>query len=114
MPSDLLRDDAPYFRVAVARVIVTGLAAAHERDPMSQRFSYVRYDETRARIQANFKAQFEDLERAIEFLPRGRPQALAFTHLEEAYMWVGKALRDEQIQVDGAVLEEPRRGEVTP
>lgn len=81
---------------------------------MSNRFSYVRYDDTRVHKQGAFKAQFEALEAAVEFLPRGRHQALALTHLEEAYMWIGKALRDEQIAFDGAVVEEPRRGEVTP
>ena len=79
---------------------------------MSQRFSYVRYDAARAQKQAMFKAKFEDLEcMAMKLLPDGRARSLFLTALEEAYMWTGKAIRDEQIAVDGAVSEAAERGE---
>jgi len=79
---------------------------------VSQRFSYVRYDEVRAAKQGYFKGLFEAIEENVMTgLPDGRPQSLCLTALEEAYMWVGKAIRDEQIAVDGAVKEEAHRGE---
>lgn len=41
---------------------------------------------------------FESIERyASEHLVEGRAKSLLLTHLEEAYMWTGKALRDQQI-----------------
>jgi hypothetical protein len=62
------------------------------------RFSYVAYDETAKAKQEAFKARFEQLEAmAIETLPAGRSLSLFLTALEEAYMWTGKALRDEQV-----------------
>lgn len=62
------------------------------------RFDYVKYDETSEGKQIGFKELFKGLEQMVELhLPKGRPQSLVFTHLEEAYMWVGKAIRDEQV-----------------
>ena len=76
------------------------------------RFSYVRYDKTIAALQAHFKNDFEHLEGlANEELPNGRWKSLFMTKIEEAYMCVGKALRDMQIEKDGKVIEEPHRGE---
>lgn len=76
----------------------------------NSRFSYVRYDAKRAAKQEAFKAKFEEIEEMAEaLLPAGRYKALFLTELEHAYMWTGKALRDEQIAVDGAVVHEPHR-----
>ena len=100
------------FRHALARVLVHAAGGGLEKEPMS-RFSYVRYDETRAAAQSIFKKAVEEVEKHIVcLLPEGRAQELALQRLEETYMWVGKALRDEQIAVDGKVVEEPHRGEV--
>ena len=57
------------------------------------RFDYVRYDESSKNLQAQFKASFEVVERDFQFLNDSRAKALALTKLEEAYMWVGKAIR---------------------
>lgn len=66
---------------------------------MSQRFSYVKYDEKSAAIQEEFKRRFEDLEGFAEkYLDDSRPRSLFLAALEEAYMWTGKAIRDEQIK----------------
>lgn len=66
---------------------------------MSQRFSYVKYDDEAVKLQEAFKKKFEDLEKlAVEYLPESRPRSLFMTALEEAYMWTGKAIRDEQIK----------------
>lgn len=64
---------------------------------MSERFSYVKYDEASVKNQEAFKKQFELLEIMADTLPNGRAKSCLLTHLEEAYMWVGKAIRDEQL-----------------
>ncbi len=60
-------------------------------------FDYVKYDELAIAVQANLKRQFEGIEATIQTLDNGRAKSLAITKLEEAYMWCGKAIRDEQI-----------------
>ena len=77
---------------------------------MSNRFSYVRYDEESAKKQERLKAGFEFLEKEIEAsLPGGRYKALCLTAMEETYMWTGKSIRDEQIARTGKVDEQPER-----
>jgi hypothetical protein len=62
------------------------------------RFDYVRYDESAFALQADFKHSVETLERHIEHgLKSPRAKALALTKLEEVYMWIGKAIRDDQL-----------------
>ena len=65
---------------------------------MSQRFSYVKYDQQSAAAQETLKGHFEALEALVEALPNSRAKSLVMTHLEEAYMWTGKAIRDAQIE----------------
>lgn len=74
------------------------------------RFDYIKYDETAAEDQAQFKLMFEEMERAVlKNMRPGRASSLVLTKLEEAYMWVGKGIRDEQIARNGAVeLQEQR------
>lgn len=74
------------------------------------RFDYVKYDVDSAEIQSFFKESFEALENLVEqMLASGRAKALVFTKLEEAYMWVGKAIRDAQVSKHGiAELQESR------
>lgn len=82
------------------------LAAA----PSSIRFSYVAYDEMSQHIQLAFKRLFEEIETLLEqALPNSRPKSLVLTSLEEAYMWVGKAVRDAQIERKKKVDEQPGR-----
>lgn len=65
----------------------------------NQRFSYVKYDEQAVKKQEDLKKLFEQAEAMIEAnLPNGRAKSLVLTHLEESYMWTGKAIRDEQIE----------------
>ncbi len=74
------------------------------------RFDYVKYDEEAVALQGKFKDMFERLDKAVETgLSRGRASALAVTKLEEAYAWIGKAIRDDQIERSGAAqLQEER------
>ncbi len=77
---------------------------------MSSRFDYVKYDDKATTLQANFKAKFSELEELVTSnLSSIRAKALVLTKLEEAYMWVGKAIRDDQIERNGpAELQEER------
>lgn len=75
-----------------------------------QRFSYVKYDDKATKLQIVFKGGFEQLTAVVDaHLPDGRAKALVHTKLEEAYMWVGKAIRDEQIARTGKIDEQPER-----
>lgn len=64
---------------------------------MSRRLDYVKYDERATIQQSAFKDLFLDLENMAEGLKDGRAKSLVMTYLEITYMWVGKAIRDEQI-----------------
>lgn len=78
---------------------------------MSRRFDYVKYDKTAADKQAAFKSKFEELEKmAYDLLPDGRNRNLFLVAIEQAYMWTGKAIRDEQIARNPASPDEPARG----
>ena len=74
------------------------------------RFDYVKYDAKATADQAAFKTEFQKLEGMADTLLKSpRAKALVQTKLEEAYMWVGKAIRDDQVTRNGgADLEEAR------
>ncbi len=77
---------------------------------MSQRFSYVKYDDKAVKDQQDIKALFEVLEETCnKRLERSRELSLVMTKLEEAYMWTGKAIRDAQIVRDGQYEEQVER-----
>ena len=75
------------------------------------RFDYVKYDEKAIVYQDNFKQLVSNLEYMIDGnLKSPRAKALAITKLEEVYMWIGKAIRDDQIERNGsAELQEERK-----
>lgn len=85
------------------------------------RFDYVKYDNASVVDQEEAKAKVIDLEDLIESIGTqeydpalqgrevARAKALAITKLEECYMWIGKAIRDNQIARNGeAELQEER------
>lgn len=75
------------------------------------RFDYIKYDDHHTQVQAAFKEEFTKVEKMIEqniMSPRAR--ALALTKLEETYMWVGKAIRDDQIGTNIGTQLNERRG----
>jgi len=74
-------------------------------------FSYVRYDQEAVQKQELAKTMCEQLETFIHGLGAGRPQSLASTKLEECYMWIGKAIRDEQLRRTPETPHQPERGE---
>lgn len=93
---------------------------------MPSRFDYVKYDDTAVLLQDRFKKIVQELEadigtigaESINKAPPGYPsvgslarsKAMAMTCLEEFYMWVGKAIRDDQLVRNGsAPLQEDRK-----
>ena len=80
---------------------------------MTNRFDYVKYDEIAATQQLGAKNLFTGLDEYVEQqLKGGRSKSLVLTKLEEAYMWIGKAIRDDQIARNGsAPLQESRGNE---
>lgn len=73
------------------------------------RFSYVAYSKENAQLQESAKALSEQLEELINGLPSGRATLVALTKLEETYMWIGKAIRDKQINEGGNSTHRPER-----
>lgn len=75
------------------------------------RFDYVKYDDKAMDQQALLKGKVSELEGMIDrFTVSPRAKALALTKLEECYMWIGKAIRDDQIARNGSVeLQEERK-----
>lgn len=76
-----------------------------------KRFDYVKYDNQALTAQEAFKKHAQEMEAGIELLVKSpRAKALALTKLEECYMWIGKAIRDDQIERNGsAELQEERK-----
>ena len=72
------------------------------------RFDYVKYDDQACKEQAEFKTVCVNMDTMISSLQSPRAKALAITALEECYMWIGKAIRDDQIYRSGAVPQEER------
>jgi len=62
------------------------------------RFDYIKYDEKAAQDQLGFKTICQQLEAQINQLGSGRPKSIALAKLEEVYMWIGKSIRDEQVE----------------
>lgn len=66
---------------------------------MPNRFDYVKYDATSEMLSGAAKRKAMEFEEFIEnSLAPGRAKSLALTKLEEVFMWIGKAIRDEQIE----------------
>lgn len=79
------------------------------------RFDYVKYDDAATMQQALVKSVVQDLEDCINRIgldkfgaSRSKDQALL--KLEECYAWIGKAIRDNQINRNGAVPLNETRG----
>lgn len=76
------------------------------------RFDYVKYDEKAQAVSAKLKAKMEEIEAFIEMnIGKHAPaeKTLALRSLETTFMWCGKAIRNDQIAVNGSVeLQEER------
>ncbi|MGA1554384.1 MAG: DUF7681 family protein [Burkholderiaceae bacterium] len=66
---------------------------------MFGRFDSVEYSEEAKKVQFYFKQAMIALEADIEkHLEPGRAKQIALTKAEEMHMWIGKAIRDDQIE----------------
>jgi hypothetical protein len=74
------------------------------------RFDYVKYDDKAVTDQTKLKEEFQKMESLVDStIESPRAKALVHTKLEEAYMWVGKGIRDDQFKRNGtAPLQETR------
>ena len=73
------------------------------------RFNYIKYDEPSMKVQQEFKTLFEAIESRVDtMLADGRAKSLVYTALEEAYMWVGKSVRDTQVLQRSATTNKNR------
>jgi hypothetical protein len=62
------------------------------------RFDYVEWDEYSEKVSGDFKTAYEAIEVMLnEFLDSSRELSLALTKLDESFMWVGKAIRTDQL-----------------
>lgn len=69
---------------------------------MTQRFDHIRFDEISLTKAHGLRVAFENVEDLLDKLPPSRGRMFCFKALEEAFMWAGKAIRDEQIhRLDG-------------
>lgn len=82
------------------------------------RFDYVKYDEGAMQDQARAKELVGQVETLVESIGYAqglvgkecaRAKALVLTKLEEAYMWIGKAIRDDQIARNGSAPKQEER-----
>lgn len=60
-------------------------------------FDYVKYDEKSQYLSDSLKSQVLCISAMINALPQSREKSLAMTKLEESFMWMGKAIRNEQV-----------------
>lgn len=74
------------------------------------RFDYVKYDSQATTNQEAFKSMVTETETHINAsIQCARSKALALTKLEEVYMWIGKGIRNDQINRTGlSELQEER------
>jgi len=61
------------------------------------RFEGIRYDSHHTELANRAAMLAQEVERFISDLKPGRSSAKAITHLEECHVWMGKAIRDDQI-----------------
>lgn len=86
-------------------------------------FDYVAYDAQAKAEQAEAKLRMLQVEDLIALLGRRRviykcdiersAAAVAYEKLQECYMWIGKQIRDNQIQRNGSAPLEENKVEVT-
>jgi len=82
------------------------------KEMQKSRFDYVKYDDVAVANQEMFKGIMADLETSVNSFtspPTQRAKALVLTKLEEAYMWLGKLIRDDQIARNGSAERKEER-----
>lgn len=62
------------------------------------RFDFIEYTEKSQALSNERKEVSQRYEELINELPNSREKSLALTKLEECFMWVGKAIRNMQVE----------------
>lgn len=65
---------------------------------VEERYGYIAYDDKSKQLSAYIQGHLLTVESFLSNLPNTREKALAMTKLEEAFMWVGKAIKADQIE----------------
>jgi hypothetical protein len=66
---------------------------------MNSRFDYIKYDQVSEQNQLCIKLHVVTLEKRVDELVRNqRAKASAMRCLEEFYMWIGKGIREDQLE----------------
>lgn len=79
----------------------------------AKRFDYVKFDEDTTQVLRRAKEFYATVSMHIEqTLDDGDAKKRAFQHLEESYMWVGKALRDMVLAKGENPEELPERADI--
>lgn len=68
------------------------------QEKIESRFDYIEYNQKSQQLSNERKAVSEQYEALINELPNSREKSLALTKLEECFMWVGKAIRNLQLE----------------
>lgn len=80
---------------------------------MAGNLSYVKFDKTSTKKCELIKKVFEMSINVVDKnINNSREKSLAITKLEESFMWVGKAVRDEQIIRNGKQEHLPERSNI--
>ncbi len=74
------------------------------------RFDSVQFDDIRKRELQVIKEAFERIDHLVDtHLKSSREKAIAYTKLEEAFMWINKALKQDQLELEEHQLPIPVR-----
>lgn len=76
----------------------------------NNRFDYVQYDAKAYELQKAANSHMQTLENFLYYLPDSREKSLVLTKLEEAYMWIGKAIKNDQVFRNGSAPLQEQRG----
>ena len=73
-------------------------------EKMTNRFDWIVYDDNSVLLQAKYKEMFKQLEAELCLgLKPSSELTLACIKLEEAFMWVGKSVKHDQIKREQSV-----------
>ena len=62
------------------------------------RLNFVKYDAESLRKNEELKYAVQNVERYLLNLPECRERSLAMTAMEEMFMWIGKTIRNDQLE----------------
>lgn len=63
---------------------------------MTDRYEHIEFSVFQHNLHLKFRSLFKTIEKELDHIAPGRARSIVLTKIEEAYMWVGKAIRDEQ------------------